>query len=364
MCVIEPRVADQKTLVLNIRGTLNATCKKEISAAFEKGTGKSQNILLNLSDLRHMDPGGAGLLVICASGAAQKDLAVAACGLTDPFRDLFRLTRLDEAMVLFDSEKEALQSPVPWGKNARSAGPPAGDHGSPVPGWAKYVERLSVRDIPKEVMNINVNGRRMTSPVKGFGRLWEKKYRLRLKTTSLEPREIVSIWRAEFPDFWPKGNYIFTSGHAAICPGTSAVLNLTLPGGLVMATGLMVIYADETSFSFTTIQGHILSGWITFGSFQEESAVIIQVNPIFRASDPLMELGMRFGAARQEDQFWHATLGNLARRLGVQGEISQQDVLIDPHIQWNEFKNLWYNPAIRSSLYMPVYMLKRMLQSG
>ena len=361
MCVVEPRVVNQKTLVLDIRGTLNATCKKEISEAFDKGMGKSQNILLNLSDLQHMDTGGAGLLVIHTSGAAQKDLAVAACGLTDPFRDLFRLTRLDEAMVLFDSEKEALQSPVFGGNNARSAGHSANYHGSPVPGWAKYVACLSVRDIPKEVMNINVNGRQTTSPVKGFGRLWEKRYRLRLKETGLEPREIISIWRAEFPDFWPKGNYIFTSGHAAIGPGTSAVLNLTLPGGLVMATGLMVIYADDTSFSFTTIQGHILSGWITFSSFQEDSAAIIQVNPIFRASDPLMELGMRFGAAKQEDQFWHATLGNLARRLGVRGEISQQDVLIDPHVRWSEFKNLWYNPVIRSSLYTPLYLLKKML---
>ena len=103
MCVVEPRVVNQETLVLDIRGTLNATCKKEISEAFDKGMGKSQNILLNLSDLQHMDTGGAGLLVIHTSGAAQKDLAVAACGLTDPFRDLFHLTRLDEAMVLFDS---------------------------------------------------------------------------------------------------------------------------------------------------------------------------------------------------------------------------------------------------------------------
>ncbi|MCK7506993.1 MAG: hypothetical protein MZV70_25005 [Desulfobacterales bacterium] len=37
-----------------------------------------------------------------------------------------------------------------------------------------------------------------------------------------------------------------------------------MPGGLVLATGLMVIHADDTSFSFMTAEGHILSGWITF----------------------------------------------------------------------------------------------------
>jgi hypothetical protein len=72
-----------------------------------------------------------------------------------------------------------------------------------------------------------------------------------------------------------------------------------------------------------------------------------------------MELGFRFGAAKQEDQFWHQTLGNLASRLGVQGKLEQQDVLVDPRIEWGELKNLWYSAAIRSSLYMPLYMLKK-----
>jgi hypothetical protein len=220
-----------------------------------------------------------------------------------------------------------------------------------------------IKDIPAEAMNINVHGRQTTSPVKGFGQLWDKKYRLRLKDTKLEPQQVISIWRSEFPNFWPAGNRLFTSGEAAIIPGTVAVLNLRLPGGLVLATGLMIIYADDTSFSFITVQGHVISGWITFRSFRENSATAIQVHPIFRTSDPLMELGFRFGAAKQEDQFWHQTLGNLASRLGVQGELEQQDVLVDPRIQWSELKNLWYSAAIRSSLYMPLYMLKRLLKS-
>jgi hypothetical protein len=208
-------------------------------------------------------------------------------------------------------------------------------------------------------MNINVDGRQTTSPVTGFGCLWDKRYRLRIHDSKLDPPQIISLWKSEFPRFWPAGNRFFPSGKAPIVPGTAAVLNLALPGGLVLATGLVVIYVDETSFSFITIQGHILSGWITFSSFQHDDATYIQVNPIFRASDPLMELGMRLGAAKQEDRFWHATLSNLARRLGVQGELSQQDFLIDPRVRWDAFKNIRYSAAIRSSFYMPVYMLKK-----
>jgi pyruvate/2-oxoglutarate dehydrogenase complex dihydrolipoamide dehydrogenase (E3) component/anti-anti-sigma regulatory factor len=362
LCVIESRISNENILVLNIRGTLGPACQKDLSQAFGQGMGKFKNILLNFSELLHMDPEGAGLLVIHAFWAAQRNIGVAACGLTQPFRDVFRLTRLDQAIALFDDEKEALGGPSFLRKRVLSAGTPSDYPGPLVLGWARSVERLSTKDMPAEAMNISVHGRQTTSPVQGFGQLWDKKYRLRVSGTKLEPAQIISIWRSEFPHFWPLGNRLFCSGGAAIAPGTVALLNLRLPGGLVLATGLRVIYADDTSFSFITVQGHVISGWITFRSFRENSATIIQVHPIFRTGDPLMELGFRCGAAKQEDRFWHTTLGNLANRLGVQGELEQQDVLVDPHIQWSEFKNLWYSAAIRSSLYMPLYLLKRFLK--
>ena len=361
-CVIESRILDDKTIVLDIRGSLDAACEKNFSTAFREGIRKYKSIIMNFSELFHMDTEGAGLLVMYSSLALQKNLFVAACGLKDAFKDVFRLTHLDEAIPLFDDEKEARQS-AGFRKNIFPASETPSPYEEPVvSGWAGSVERLSIRDIPAEAMNINVDGRQTTSPITGFGRLWDKKYRLRIHDTTLDPLQIISLWRSEFPRFWPSGNRFFPSGNAPVVPGTAAVLNLALPGGLVLATGLMVIYADERSFSFITIQGHILSGWITFSSFRHNDATIIQVNPIFRASDPLMELGMRMGAAKQEDQFWHATLGNLARRLGVEGEVSQQDVLIDPHLRWAAFKNLWYSAVIRSSIYMPLYLLKKLLK--
>ena len=108
-----------------------------------------------------------------------------------------------------------------------------------------------------------------------------------------------------------------------------------------------------------TAQGHILSGWITFRCFCKNGSTFIEVHPLFRASDPLMELGLRWGAAAQEDRFWHETLGNLARRLGTHGEVAQQNILVDPNIQWNRFANIRYSAAIRSAVYMPFYLLKK-----
>ena len=359
-CIIEPRTAARDVLVLDVRGVLDGACEEAIARSFEEGIGKSKNILLNLSGLLHMDSQGAGVLLANTVRAARRRLSVGVCGLTDALRNVFRLTRLDEAIVVFDSEEHALGASDFSGRGNVFAYP---YQGPLQPGWAKSVESLSTGYIPDEAMNINVQGRLPTGPVKGFGQLWDKKYRLRIETEALEPREIISVWKAEFPTFWPEGNHFFPAGGGIIAPGTVAVLNLRLPGGLMLATGLMVIYADDTCFSFISIQGHVISGWITFSAFREGSTTILQVNPVFRASDPLMEMGFRLGAGKQEDRFWHHALGNLAGRFGVQGTIEQLDVLVDPHCQWGEFFNIRYSAPIRSSFYMPLYVLKKILKS-
>ena len=359
-CIVESRKAGEDTVILDIRGDLTVACEKNLSRAFGEGMAAAGRILLNLSALAHMDAEGAGLLLVNASKAARKRITVSACGLPGPFLDVFHLTGLDCLIKIYKDEEDALCCRRLLEKSGLSPGPLSTNNQTlPLSGWAKSVDRLSLSAIPAGAMNINVHGRPTSSPVNGFGRLWEKRYRLRLHDTDLEPRQIISLWRSEFAAFWPKGNYLFASENASIAPGTTALLNLTLPGGLVLATGLTVIHADETSFSFMTACGHILSGWITFSCFRKKDATIIQVHPLFRASDPLMELGFRLGAAAQEDRFWHETLGNLARRLGTRGDVAQQNILIDPYIQWPRFANLRYSAAIRSSLYMPLYMLKK-----
>lgn len=358
-CSVDCRTAGDGTRVVEIRGTLGAACEQELSRAFAEGIGKAKRILLNLSGLVHMDTVGAGLLVVNAVRANREGAGVAACGLSAPLRDVFRLTRLDEAMALFACEEQALGVPfVPAGGEHYAAPPER----STQPGWARSAGPLSTGYIPDEAMNINVHGRETAGPVRGFGRLWDKRYRLRLEGPPREPREIVALWRAEFPGFWPEGNRFFSAGGAPIVPGTVAVLNLALPGGLVVATGLRVIYADADSFAFMSTQGHIISGWITFSSFREGGAAIVQVHPLFRASDPLMEAGFHLGAARQEDEFWHRTLGNLARRLGARGEVEQIDTLADPRVRWEEAGNFWLSAAIRSSFYMPFYWLRKALR--
>ena len=171
-----------------------------LARAFVQGITAAGNILLNLSGLEQMDVEGAGLLVMNGARAARKNIPVAACGLPEPYRDVFHLTGLDEAIVLYDNEEDAL-----GGRNFRKISSDYADSGTspPAAGWARSGGLLSITDMPPEVMNINVDGRRISFPANGFGRLWDKRYRLHLNDPAIDPREIVALWRSEFPDFWP-----------------------------------------------------------------------------------------------------------------------------------------------------------------
>lgn len=227
--------------------------------------------------------------------------------------------------------------------------------------WAKPVPGLSVTGLPASAINLNVAGRKVTGPLKGFGQLWQKTYRIRLTESETTPKELIAIWKAHFPEFWPGDNRFYGS-LAGIKPGDVAVLNLAGPGGSTISTGILVIYADDESFSFMTPQGHIFAGMNTFSSFVEDGVTVAQIQLLVRASDPIYEMGCRIGLAhRQEDQFWHGTLANLAERAGSDNRtVDQVTDCVDPRIQWSEAGNVWHNAAIRTTLHMPVRVARKL----
>ncbi len=227
-------------------------------------------------------------------------------------------------------------------------------------GWAKPVDKLKSPGVPSGAINLNVDGRRLSGLSAGFGQMWQKTYKIRLSGASASPQEVISTWKANFPKYWPKGNDLYVPLRG-IQPGEVGVINLTAPGGLKLSTGIMVIYADDTSFSFMTPQGHMFAGMITFSSFEEDGSTVAQVQVLIRANDPIYEISFRLGFGHQaEDVFWQGTLSNLAQSFGVQGHVIQQNVLVDPRVQWKEASNIWQNAGIRSALYMPVALVRRL----
>jgi hypothetical protein len=216
--------------------------------------------------------------------------------------------------------------------------------------WAKSVSHLNVSEVPEGAININVQGRRVASPIQGFGKMWQKTYQVRLPAERVSATDLIATWKQRFPEFWPEGNN-FYGPLTGIEPGEVALLNMTLPGRMKLSTGVMVLYADEESFTLMTPQGHMFAGWITFSALERDRETVAQAQVLMRASDPIFELGLAMGGHRQEDRFWNHTLTRLAAHFGCDAPVDTKVVCVDGKRQWSKWRNVWHSAAIRSTVY-------------
>ncbi len=107
---VDVRSTDSPTVaILAIHGEITSGSEKPLTDAYTQATGSgAKAIVLDFTDLEYMNSGGIGLLVtllVRVQRAGQKLLAV---GLTDHYRQILSLTRLDEAIGIHDSEGAAL----------------------------------------------------------------------------------------------------------------------------------------------------------------------------------------------------------------------------------------------------------------
>jgi hypothetical protein len=215
--------------------------------------------------------------------------------------------------------------------------------------WAKPVSRLHV-DIEHEHAPNLVEGKRLLSPLQGFGKMWQKTYRVRLDGVALSPAEVVAVWKERFAELWPEGNTFYPSRNG-MQPGEVGLIRAAGPAGLKLSTGVMVMHADEVSFTEMTPEGHMLAGWVTFSAHEQDGVTVAQAQLLIRAQDPLAEIGLAFGGHRMEDRFWEQVLANLATHLGAPADVETQVVCVDRKRQWSKAGNIRHSVAIRSTLY-------------
>jgi anti-sigma B factor antagonist len=95
------------TAILRIHGEITGGSEPPIMEAYAEA-GDARSIVLDFSQLEYMNSGGIGLLVtllVRTKRAGQKLLAV---GLSEHYRQILALTRLDEAIAIHDDEPAAL----------------------------------------------------------------------------------------------------------------------------------------------------------------------------------------------------------------------------------------------------------------
>jgi anti-sigma B factor antagonist len=95
--------------VIQIKGDVTAASEDALMGAYERANEDGvQAIVLDFSRLEYMNSGGIGLLVTLLVRANRQGQRLLAFGLTEHYRQIFELTRLDEAIEIHDGESEAL----------------------------------------------------------------------------------------------------------------------------------------------------------------------------------------------------------------------------------------------------------------
>lgn len=106
---MDVRKATNNACVLDVHGEINAAAEPVLMHAYNEACAAgTRNILINFSDLDYMNSSGIGLIVTLLIRIRRQNQRLIAYGLNEHYRQIFELTRLNEAIAIYDDEPEAI----------------------------------------------------------------------------------------------------------------------------------------------------------------------------------------------------------------------------------------------------------------
>ncbi len=100
---------DGPAAILRIEGDITSASDGDLMAAYGLAAANGATaVILDFSKLEYMNSGGIGLLVTLLVRAQRGGGRLVATGLSDHYRQIFELTRLDEAIEIFDNDAAAI----------------------------------------------------------------------------------------------------------------------------------------------------------------------------------------------------------------------------------------------------------------
>ena len=105
------RHVSERTSVIDVAGSLTAASEAALSSVWnEASTGQTLVVVLNFSNLEYLNSSGIGLLVTLLVRANRRQQQLLACGLSEHYRHIFELTRLNDAIHIYDDVPAALKA--------------------------------------------------------------------------------------------------------------------------------------------------------------------------------------------------------------------------------------------------------------
>jgi anti-sigma B factor antagonist len=101
------RDAGARVAVVEVRGDFTAAAEPALMEA-HAAAGGARALILDFGDLEYMNSSGIGLLITLLIRANRQGQRILACGLSEHYRHIFALTRLDEAIRIHETEADAV----------------------------------------------------------------------------------------------------------------------------------------------------------------------------------------------------------------------------------------------------------------
>ncbi len=109
------------TNVIDVQGELTGDAESGLMNAYAKADGAATRlIVLNFKQLSYMNSSGVGLLITIVVRARRQGKKLAAVALPPHFKKILLLTRLNEALPIYDSQAE-LETAIKQGVFANPA---------------------------------------------------------------------------------------------------------------------------------------------------------------------------------------------------------------------------------------------------
>jgi anti-sigma B factor antagonist len=108
---VHVRYVSPAVSIIDIEGDVTAFADTVLTNAYNAAsTNTTKTIILNFSGLEYMNSSGIGLLVTLLIRMNRKRQRLFAFGLTDHYKNIFDLTRLNEAIGIYETEADAVKA--------------------------------------------------------------------------------------------------------------------------------------------------------------------------------------------------------------------------------------------------------------
>ena len=108
---VSVRNVNPTTSVFDIDGEVTGFAEEVLMDAYTRASMHgAKNIALNFTDLDYMNSSGIGLLVTLLVRVQRQKQKLLAFGLSEHYKQIFELTRLNEAIGIYETEQEAVRA--------------------------------------------------------------------------------------------------------------------------------------------------------------------------------------------------------------------------------------------------------------